>query len=127
MKPLVLSLKFWVRSQRYFEASVKLSKKVKSAMTYPIAVIGLAVVLVNVLLIFVIPVFAEDVRRFRSEGPASPDTDADRLLELPAVGWAVGSSRLYHRHCFLRLKYVATPVGRSHKDHFLVEPRFSEI
>ena len=42
----------------YFEASVKLSKKVKSAMTYPIAVIGLAIALVNVLLIFVIPVFA---------------------------------------------------------------------
>jgi type II secretory pathway component PulF len=43
----------------YFESSVKLTKKVKSAMTYPIAVIGLAVALVNVLLIFVIPVFAD--------------------------------------------------------------------
>ena len=33
----------------YFESTVKLTKKVKSAMTYPIAVIGLAVALVNVL------------------------------------------------------------------------------
>ena len=42
----------------YFEATVKLTKKVKSAMAYPIGVISLAIVLVNVLLIFVIPVFA---------------------------------------------------------------------
>jgi type IV pilus assembly protein PilC len=46
----------------YFESTVKLTKKVKSAMTYPIAVIGLAVALVNVLLIFVIPVFAAMLR-----------------------------------------------------------------
>lgn len=37
----------------YFESTVKLTKKVKSAMTYPIAVIALAVILVQVLLIFV--------------------------------------------------------------------------
>src|SRR5688572_32516719 len=47
----------------YFESTVKLSKKVKSAMTYPIAVIGLAIALVNVLLIFVIPVFAAKIGR----------------------------------------------------------------
>ncbi|HZP59073.1 MAG TPA: type II secretion system F family protein, partial [Opitutaceae bacterium] len=54
----------------YFEASVKLTKKVKSAMTYPIAVIGLAIVLVNVLLIFVIPVFADMFKDFGAQLPA---------------------------------------------------------
>lgn len=54
----------------YFEASVKLSKKVKSAMTYPIAVIGLAIALVNVLLIFVIPVFADMFADFGAKLPA---------------------------------------------------------
>src|SRR2546423_6184769 len=54
----------------YFEASVKLSKKVKSAMTYPIAVIGLAIALVNVLLIFVIPVFADMFKDFGAKLPA---------------------------------------------------------
>ena len=54
----------------YFEASVKLSKKVKSAMTYPIAVILLSVALVNVLLIFVIPVFADMFKDFGSKLPA---------------------------------------------------------
>jgi type IV pilus assembly protein PilC len=78
----------------YFESSVKLSKKVKSAMTYPIAVIGLAIALVNVLLIFVIPVFAEMFADFGSEA-ARADADADRSEQFPeiqfplvAMGWA---------------------------------------
>ena len=54
----------------YFESTVKLTKKVKSAMTYPIAVIGLAVALVNVLLIFVIPVFAAMFADFGAKLPA---------------------------------------------------------
>ena len=54
----------------YFESSVKLTKKIKSAMTYPIAVIGLAIALVNVLLIFVIPVFASMFADFGAKLPA---------------------------------------------------------
>ena len=54
----------------YFEANVKLTKKVKSAMTYPTAVIGLAIILVNVLLIFVIPVFEEMFADFGAKLPA---------------------------------------------------------
>lgn len=53
----------------YFEASVKLMKKVKSAMAYPVAVIGLAVVLVAVLLIFVIPVFENMFADFGADLP----------------------------------------------------------
>lgn len=53
----------------YFEDTVKLIKQVKSAMTYPIAVILLAVALVQVLLIFVIPVFAEMFSSFGKELP----------------------------------------------------------
>ena len=54
----------------YFESSVKLTKKVKSAMTYPVAVICLAIALVNVLLIFVIPVFAAMFADFGAKLPA---------------------------------------------------------
>src|SRR5690625_1591619 len=53
----------------YFENSLALTKKVKSALTYPVAVISLAVVLVNVLLIFVIPVFAEMFADFGADLP----------------------------------------------------------
>ena len=42
-----------------FEADYKLRQKVKSAMTYPVVVAGIAVLLVTVMLLFVVPTFAE--------------------------------------------------------------------
>ena len=54
----------------YFESTVRLTKKVKSAMTYPIAVIALSIALVMVLLIFVIPVFAAMFADFGAKLPA---------------------------------------------------------
>jgi type IV pilus assembly protein PilC len=41
-----------------FEADYKLRQKVKSAMTYPVVVAGIAVILVTVMLLFVVPTFA---------------------------------------------------------------------
>lgn len=54
----------------YFEASVNLSKKVTGAMVYPSVVIGVSICLVGVLLVFVIPVFAEMFSSFGKELPA---------------------------------------------------------
>jgi len=103
----------------YFEASVKLYKKVKSAMTYPIVVISLAVVLVNVMLIFVVPVFAD---MFKENGKQLPlptqmliDTShflgswkgAVLAVVLGAIGYGI------HKYC-------QTPVGRRQKDLTLV-------
>ena len=42
-----------------FEADYKLRQKVKSAMTYPVVVAGIAVLLVTIMLLFVVPTFAE--------------------------------------------------------------------
>jgi type IV pilus assembly protein PilC len=42
-----------------FEADYKLRQKVKSAMTYPIVVAGIAMLLVTVMLLFVVPTFAK--------------------------------------------------------------------
>jgi type IV pilus assembly protein PilC len=42
-----------------FEADYKLRSKIKSAMTYPIVVAGIAVVLVTIMLLFVVPTFAK--------------------------------------------------------------------
>jgi len=110
----------------YFEATVKLSKKVKSAMTYPIAVIGLATALVNVLLIFVIPVFADMFKDFGAKLPAPTQFLIDLSNFLKAyffylcagaygVYWGIG-------------KFVATPKGRRVKDQFLVRaPIFGNL
>ncbi|HEY7876515.1 MAG TPA: type II secretion system F family protein [Actinomycetota bacterium] len=42
-----------------FEADYKLRQKVKSAMTYPVVVAGIAFLLVTVMLLFVVPTFAK--------------------------------------------------------------------
>jgi type IV pilus assembly protein PilC len=73
----------------YFEASLKLQKKVKSAMTYPIAVVSLAVILVNVLIIFVVPVFAEMFGSFGKElpGPTQMLIDTADFMRGNIVGF----------------------------------------
>jgi len=110
----------------YFESTVKLTKKVKSAMTYPIAVIGLAVALVNVLLIFVIPVFAAMFADFGAKLPAPTQMLIDLSNFMKAWWWALGLGA--YGIYFTVNKYIATPNGRRQKDQFLVRaPIFGNL
>lgn len=110
----------------YFESTVKLTKKVKSAMTYPIAVIGLAIALVNVLLIFVIPVFAAMFADFGAKLPAPTQMLIDLSNFMKSYWWAIGLA-LYALY-FAVSKFVATPGGRRAKDRFLVRaPIFGNL
>jgi len=103
----------------YFEASVKLSKKVKSAMTYPIAVIGLAVVLVTVLLVFVIPVFRDMFADMGQKLPAPTQLLIDFSNFLRGYWWLVGII-IVGTWIGLR-KYIETPAGRAHRDYVIVK------
>lgn len=103
----------------YFESSVKLTKKVKSAMTYPIAVIGLAVVLVNVLLIFVIPVFAAMFADFGKELPAPTQMLIDLSNFLKSYWWVVGLI-VFGAYKGIQ-KFIETPRGRRIKDELIVK------
>jgi len=110
----------------YFEASVKLTKKVKSAMTYPIAVIGLAVALVNVLLIFVIPVFAAMFADFGAKLPAPTQflIDLSDFLKGYFFHLLIGFYAIF----WVMKKFIATPKGRRMKDSFLVKaPIFGNL
>ena len=102
----------------YFEATVKLTKKVKSAMTYPIAVIALAIVLVNVLLIFVIPVFAAMFADFGAKLPRPTQMliDSSNFLKHNWYWVALGAAVIWWGSKTL----IATPKGRRVKDQFLV-------
>lgn len=102
----------------YFESSVKLSKKIKSAMTYPIAVIGLAVVLVTVMLMFVIPVFAKMFADFGSKLPAPTQFLIDVSNFLRGFWWAVALAITGTWYGVRR--YIETPVGRAHRDRLIV-------
>jgi len=101
----------------YFESTNKLIKKVKSAMTYPVAVIGLAVILVNVLLIFVIPVFADMFADFGKELPAPTQALIDLSDWLRGnVLWVIGAGFLFF-HVWAR--FTKTPIGRSFQENLL--------
>ncbi len=110
----------------YFESTVKLTKKVKSAMTYPIAVIGLAIALVNVLLIFVIPVFAAMFKDFGAKLPAPTQFLIDLSNFMKSWWWAIGGG--CYGIYFFGGKFVSTPKGRRAKDQFLVKaPIFGNL
>lgn len=110
----------------YFESSVRLTKKVKSAMTYPIAVIGLAVALVNVLLIFVIPVFADMFADFGAKLPAPTQFLIDLSDFLKAnILYLIGGCIVFW---FIFKKIISTPKGRDIKDRVLVKaPIFGNL
>jgi type IV pilus assembly protein PilC len=110
----------------YFEATVKLNKKVKSAMTYPIAVISLAIILVNVLLIFVIPVFAAMFADFGAKLPTPTQLliDLSNFLKYNFHWIVLGALAVWWGF----RKFVATPKGRRIKDQLLVRaPIFGSL
>jgi len=88
-------------------------------MTYPTAVIGLAVGLVNVLLIFVVPVFANRFADFGAKLPAPTQFLID-LSDFMKGNWYIIIAVCYAAY-WLGNKYISTPRGRSQKDHFLVK------
>jgi type IV pilus assembly protein PilC len=102
----------------YFESTVKLTKKVKSAMTYPIAVICLAIALVNVLLIFVIPVFAAMFADFGAKLPAPTQLliDTSDFLKHNFHWLVLGVVAAW----WLLKRLISTPKGRRVKDQALV-------
>jgi len=105
------------KTSSYFEETVKLAKQVKGALVYPAVVIGLAIILVNVLLVFVIPVFAEMFNDFGAELPKPTQfliSLSDFLssyiifIILGLIGTVIGVKR-----------FCATPKGRVVKDNFI--------
>ena len=102
----------------YFNDSVKLAKQVKSAMTYPVAVITLAVGLVTVLLIKVIPVFAEMFEGFGQDLPKPTQfvVDLSSFLGSYIIHILVGMYLIY----FVFSKFFSTPKGRVIRDNILI-------
>ena len=58
-----------VRLATYMEKAGKLRAKIKSALIYPVSVIGVAVLVTSLLLVYVIPVFGEMFASFGEELP----------------------------------------------------------
>jgi len=102
------------RLAAYIEKAMKLKKKVKSAMTYPTTIIGIAVVVISVILIFVIPAFEKMFKDFGGELPAATKVVIllSNLIQryiLVAIGGFFIGSAVYKR-------YYKTPAGRLQMD-----------
>jgi len=110
----------------YFESTSNLIKKVKSAMTYPVAVIGLAVILVNVLLIFVIPTFAEMFEGFGAELPKPTQMLIDTSNWMKSnILYLIGAAFVGFQ---VWIRFVKTPRGRRFKDNLVVKlPVFGNL
>ena len=107
-----------LKTSKYFDDSVKLAKKVKSAMTYPVTVILFAIILVNILLIFVIPVFSEMFSSFGSDLPAPTQflMDISQFLQKYIIFVIFG---LFAGWKLIGMLFK-TPKGRIIKDFLLV-------
>jgi len=98
----------------YFEDSVKLIRKVKGALTYPSAVILLAIGLVQVLLVFVIPVFAEMFTSFGKELPRPTQILIDLSAFLKAnILYMIAGLIVF---IFVLRRLLRTPRGRLARD-----------
>ncbi|MBC2601476.1 type II secretion system F family protein [Puniceicoccus vermicola] len=102
------------KTATYFDDTVRLQKKVKSAMTYPVAVILIAIALVNVLLIFVIPVFAGMFDSFGKELPLLTRMLISASDFLKSWIFAILIGLVI---AFIALKkFIKTPRGRRFRD-----------
>ena len=102
------------RVAAYFEDSVKLTKKVKGALTYPVAVLIMAFVLVQVLLVMVVPVFAEMFADFGQQLPAPTQflIDASEFMKGNLLYVIAGMIAFW----YLVKTLIETPKGRRFKD-----------
>ncbi len=107
------------KTSTYFEETVKLMKQVKGALVYPAVVIGLAIVLVNVLLIFVIPVFAEMFDDFGAELPKPTQMliGLSDFLQSYIIFLILGMIGIF----MLIKRFCATPKGRVIKDKVITK------
>ena len=103
----------------YMEKSVKLIKKVKSAMIYPISIIVVAIGVVMVLLIFVIPVFEGMFKEMGGALPAPTQivVNLSRLVK-STIHYMIGALILA---VFLFRRYYKTEDGRRKIDRLVLK------
>jgi type IV pilus assembly protein PilC len=114
------------RLSDFLQASVRLRKKVKSAMMYPLIVLSIAAGITAVLLVFVVPVFADLFAQFKGHLPAPTQA----LLTLSALGKRYGllAAVALAGLVILFKKWKATPAGAHACDRVMLSvPVFGDL
>ena len=114
------------RLANYIEKSEALKKKVKSALIYPATIVGVAVIVVGILMIFVIPVFEA---MFKSSGQNLPlptliVVTLSKMIKKYVVIFIPAMVLLF----FILRKYYQTQNGRAVVDRLLLKlPVFGSL
>ncbi len=114
------------RLSQYMEKSIALKKRVKGAMVYPAAILGVSILVVIILLIYVIPVFE---KMFSGFGATLPKPTLfviglSNFLQANIFYMILGFAGLI----FLFRRYYRTPSGRMVVDRLLLKlPVFGQL
>jgi type IV pilus assembly protein PilC len=102
------------RLATYIEKAEKLKSQIKGAMTYPIVVVSVAILVIAVILIFVIPVFQEMFEGFGKSLPIPTQIVVAMSDFMKAnIHYMIGGLIVF---IFLFKKYGDTPRGRKQID-----------
>lgn len=108
------------------DASARLVRKVKSAMTYPIVVLSMALLIAGALITFVVPVFVEMFEGFGSKLPTPTQILVD-LSDFIRNYWYFLLAAVIAGAIAFR-KWKATVAGRYQYDKFILRlPVFGEL
>lgn len=98
------------------EADLKLKQKIKSAMTYPIAILSLAALLVTAMLLFIVPIFDEMFESLGSELPLPTQilvmlADVIKIGGIPIAAGIIALVVLYNKNKHKEgFREVADPI-----------------
>lgn len=111
----------------YKEKTQAIRKKVKTALTYPISVIAVAIGLVFVMMVFVLPAFKEVYANMGAELPALTQTVMDISEFFVSYGWMILIALGGAIYSFLKLKERSPKIQRRMDALLLRMPIFGDI
>lgn len=111
----------------YKEKTQAIRKKVKTALTYPVSVIAVAIGLVFVMMIFVLPAFKEVYANMGAELPALTQTVMDISEFFVSYGWMILIALGGAIYSFLKLKERSPKIQRRMDALLLRMPIFGDI
>ncbi|HFC6396855.1 TPA: type II secretion system F family protein [Neisseria polysaccharea] len=111
----------------YKEKTQAIRKKVKTALTYPISVIAVAIGLVFVMMVFVLPAFKEVYANMGAELPVLTQTVMDISEFFVSYGWMILIALGGAIYGFLKLKERSPKIQRRMDALLLRMPIFGDI
>lgn len=108
-----------VRLAKHIEKAMKLKSQIKSAMVYPSAIMGVAVIVITILLIWVIPIFAKMFTEMSGGKVGLPSLtqfviDVSNFVSSYIIYMAVAAGGAL----YALKRYYGTPAGRLVMDRF---------